>query len=210
MTKPIASLADLTPDPRNARRHNPRNVGMIEQALHTVGAARSIVIDEGGVVLAGNATIEAAAQAGIERVRVVEADGNELIAVQRRGLTDEQKAQLALYDNRAAELADWDPAVLAELAEAVDLSGLFGDDELAAILSRIPDADAWDAALGALPDGERAPFQQMTFTVSDEQAEHIKAALDKAKRMGSFIDTGNENSNGNALARVCEVFLGCS
>ena len=52
-----------------------------------VGAARSIVIDEDGVVLSGNATIEAAAQAGIDRVKVVEADGNEIVAVQRKGLT---------------------------------------------------------------------------------------------------------------------------
>ena len=63
----IETLADLKPDPRNARRHNPRNVGMLEKALNEVGAARSIVIDEQGVVLAGNATIEAAGRAGIER-----------------------------------------------------------------------------------------------------------------------------------------------
>lgn len=51
------SVGDLKPDPRNARRHTPGNVGAIEQALHEVGAARSIVIDEDGTVLAGNATI---------------------------------------------------------------------------------------------------------------------------------------------------------
>jgi len=50
------TLASLRPDPNNARRHTPRNVGMIETALREVGAARSIVIDEDGVILAGNAT----------------------------------------------------------------------------------------------------------------------------------------------------------
>ena len=49
------------------------------------GAARSIVIDEGNVVLAGNGTTDAAAEAGIAHVRVVEAAGDELIAVRRRG-----------------------------------------------------------------------------------------------------------------------------
>ena len=63
----VTSLADLTPDPRNARTHTPRNVGMIVDALHEVGAARSIVIDEDGVILAGNATAEAAAEAGMYR-----------------------------------------------------------------------------------------------------------------------------------------------
>lgn len=129
----IAHISDLTPDPQNARQHNPRNVGMIEQALGEVGAARSIVIDEDGVILAGNATIEAAAQAGIDRVVVVPADGSTIVAVQRVGLTPEQKTKLAIYDNRAAELATWDVGVLASIAERVDLSDLFREGELPAI-----------------------------------------------------------------------------
>src|SRR5687767_14240022 len=86
-TVTAAHLRDLTPDPANRRHHNPRNISMITDSLNAVGAGRSIVIDEDGVVLAGNATIEAAADAGIEHVRIIEASGHELIAVRRRGLT---------------------------------------------------------------------------------------------------------------------------
>lgn len=50
-------LAALIPDPRNARRHGARNRRLIVDALKDVGAARSIGVDERGVVLAGNATI---------------------------------------------------------------------------------------------------------------------------------------------------------
>jgi len=53
-----ATLADLRPDPANARKHNPRNIGMIVSALHQVGAARSIVSDEHGTILAGNGVVE--------------------------------------------------------------------------------------------------------------------------------------------------------
>jgi DNA polymerase-3 subunit gamma/tau len=35
----------------------------------------------------------------------------------------------------------------------------------------------------------------------------VKAAMDAAKAMGAFVDSLNENSNGNALARICEIFL---
>jgi len=124
-----ATLADLKPDPRNARRHNPRNIGMIVDSLHQVGAARSIVIDEDNVILAGNGVIEAAAEAGIMDVRIIEASGNEIIAVKRSGLTAEQKTKLALFDNRTAELADWDLDVLGDLD--IDLGDLFFDSELA-------------------------------------------------------------------------------
>lgn len=47
----------------------------------------------------------------------------------------------------------------------------------------------------------------MTFTVSDQQAEQIKDAIERAKDMGPYIETGNENRNGNAIARICETFV---
>ena len=133
-------IGDLTPDPKNARRHNPQNVGMIASALQEVGAARSIVVDEDGVILAGNATVEAAAQVGIERLRVIDADGDEIIAVRRTGLTPSQKVRLALFDNRAAELAEWDTEQLSALAEEVELGGVFSDSDLADIFSASDDA----------------------------------------------------------------------
>src|SRR5688500_15154670 len=94
------SLTDLTPYPRNARRHTERDLALIEKALREVGAARSIVVDETGTILAGNATVQAASQVGIHKVRVVETDGSELVAVRRTGLSPEQKRRLTLFDNR--------------------------------------------------------------------------------------------------------------
>ncbi len=132
MSKPIKKLSDLTPDPHNARGHDDRNVDMISSSLSEVGAARSIVIDEDGRVLAGNATINAAAKAGIDEVKVVEADGKQIVAVRRAGLTEEEKRRLALFDNRTAELATWDVDVLKKLRDddSKILQGLFEAEEL--------------------------------------------------------------------------------
>jgi hypothetical protein len=136
--KSIDHIKDLKPDARNARSHNPRNIGMIVDSLHEVGAARSIVIDEHGRILAGNGTIEAAAEAGITKMQVVDADGETIVAVRRSGLTEAQKTRLALWDNRAAETADWDAGVLAAFAaEGVKLDDLFVQDELDAIIGTL-------------------------------------------------------------------------
>lgn len=131
----ITHLSQLHPDRENARGHSQRNLDMIVRSLGEVGAARSIVVDEDGNVLAGNATIDAASIAGIENVRVVDADGETIIAVRRSGLTADQKKRLAYYDNRTAELAFWEAErMLADMEVGVDLSGMFSDKELAHIL----------------------------------------------------------------------------
>lgn len=54
----------------------------------------------------------------------------------------------------------------------------------------------------SLPSGEKSPFQQMTFTFADEQADMIRQAIDEIKQTDSYKYTetfGNENANGNAL-----------
>jgi hypothetical protein len=129
-------LGDLKSDQRNARKHNERNIKQIVDSLQEVGAARSIVIDENNIILAGNGVTEAAAIAGIENVRIIEANGNEIIAVRRSGLTDEQKTRLALWDNRAAELAEWDMDVLANLyqEDASVFDNMFSAKELENII----------------------------------------------------------------------------
>lgn len=128
MADDISHIRDLKSDPKNARKHSARGVGMIVNALHEVGAARSGVIDEDGRVLAGNATLEALGQAGIEKVKVVDAGGDEWVVVRRKGLTEQQKEALALYDNRTAELSGWDLPVLQNVE--MDLTKLFYNEEI--------------------------------------------------------------------------------
>jgi DNA modification methylase len=133
---------------------------MVVDSLHQVGAGRSIVIDENDVILAGNGVIEAAAEAGITKLRVVEADGQEIIAVRRRGLDPEQKRALAMFDNRTAELSEWNEEQLAKDQSAgLDLKPWFSEKELAAMVGKtvkfgetdpddVPDPRATDIRLG--------------------------------------------------------------
>ena len=129
-------ISELVPNPDNERQHSPRGIGLIVDALHKVGAARSIVIDEDNVIRAGNGTVEAAAEAGITKVVVIDADGSTLVAVRRTGLTPEQKRDLSLYDNRSAEFSSWRGDTLSKLAtDGHDLSGLFTAKELSKALT---------------------------------------------------------------------------
>ena len=138
MSDDLTHIKDLVPDPKNRRKHTPRNVGMIVDALHKVGAGRSIVIDENNEVLAGNATIEAAGEAGITQLKVIDATGDEIVAVRRTGLTTDQKRDLAIFDNRTGELADWDAdQLLKDVEVGVDLSSFFREDELSSLLDAV-------------------------------------------------------------------------
>ena len=123
-------LSALKADPENCRLHTTRNLAMITASLNDVGPARSIVIDERGVVLAGEGVRRAAITAGIHTVEVVEASGDRLVAVRRRDLSANQKRALALYDNRTSDLSEWDGDRIRSLLEAgEDLTRFFDDDE---------------------------------------------------------------------------------
>lgn len=113
----LVALSEVKPDATNPRRRTERSASLIENSLSEFGAARSIVIDEAGTVLAGNGTLEAAASIGIDRVLVVPADGNTLVAVQRTDLDERQKRRYSIADNRASDLSEWDAAILANLQE---------------------------------------------------------------------------------------------
>lgn len=158
------------PDPQNRRKHNPRNLGLVVDALQQVGAARSIVIDENDVILAGNGVSEAAAEAGITKVRVIEADGQEIIAVRRSGLSEEQKRALAMYDNRSGELAEWDAEQLqADLDAGLSLEPWFSDQEVAAIVK--------PAGKAGLTDPDTVPPERLTSIVTGDLFELARHRL---------------------------------
>jgi DNA modification methylase len=131
---------------------------MVVDALQQVGAARSIVIDEDNVVLAGNGVTEAAAEAGITKVQVVEVDGSTLVAVRRSGLTAEQKRALAIFDNRTAELAEWNAEQLqADVDTGLSLQPWFSADEQKILL-----AGKTGAPKDGLTDPDAVPHERPT------------------------------------------------
>tara|TARA_R100001224_G_scaffold49962_2_gene28825 strand:+ start:40 stop:1218 length:1179 start_codon:yes stop_codon:yes gene_type:complete len=130
----MTSINDLQNDHKNARKRTDRSSKLIKESLQKFGAARSIVIDENNRILAGNGTIAGAKAAGIKNLKVIETDGNEIIAVKRTGLSEDEKVGLALADNRTSDLSEWDINMLEELSQEHDLNPWFDNDDLKELL----------------------------------------------------------------------------
>ena len=132
----MTSINDLQNDPKNARKRTDRSAKLIKQSLEQYGAARSIVIDENNRILAGNGTIAGAKAAGIKNLKIIESNGDEIIAVKRTGLSEEEKVGLAIADNRSGDLSEWDIDMLEQLSKEHDLNDFFDKKELDDILSK--------------------------------------------------------------------------
>lgn len=129
-------LSSFKPDEKNANRGTKRGREALDVSITKFGFGRSILIDSADRVIAGNKTMEAALKRNPEqKVRVIETDGTEIIAVKRTDLnldTDAAAKGLAIADNRVAELdLSWNQDVLADLAGDIDLGFLFPKEESA-------------------------------------------------------------------------------
>lgn len=138
--KTIARLEDLTPDQQNANEGTLRGSQLLDTSVETFGAARSIVVDADGNVIAGNKTLEAAVERGLD-IEVVPTTGEELVVVQRMDLDmkDPKTRLLAVLDNRTAEVGlAWDKERLEkDLASGLQLNGMFTQEELDKALNAV-------------------------------------------------------------------------
>jgi site-specific DNA-methyltransferase (adenine-specific) len=106
---PISSLKQ---DANNARKHSPKNLKAIKGSLRKFGQQKPIVVDGEGVVIAGNGTLAAAQEIGWTEIDVV-----------RTALVGADAVAFALADNRTAELAEWDDAILGGALQALREGG---------------------------------------------------------------------------------------
>lgn len=191
------NINSLRPDPANARTHDSKNLKAIASSLEKFGQRKPIVVTPDSIVVAGNGTLEAAKSLGWTQIA---------IARTPVGWTWDQVKAFALADNRTAELAEWDDKVLADQLLELDANG-WELEELGFVSLQPPsDADLQNA-FDALNNDESI-LEQITFTLHKDQMQTVRSALEASKALGEYGDTGNENSNGNAITRVCELWLG--
>ena len=142
-----AKLNELTPDAHNANKGTERGRYMLDHSLRQYGAGRSILVDKHGKVIAGNKTLEAAADIGLEDMVIVRTVGDKLVVVQRDDLDlddGDDKARLMAYaDNRAGQIGlEWDAEALrVDIDAGLDLGDLFTDFEFEVIQAQAQTAE---------------------------------------------------------------------
>lgn len=193
------NITEIKPNPKNPRVIKDEKYRQLMHSLATFPEMlekRPLVcftdIDGKLVVLGGNMRLKAATELKMKKLPVTLADD----------WTEEQRAEFLIKDNVGYgewnwdELAnDWDQQQLTDWG--LDIPNFVGIEE---------GTDGF-----TLPDGDKAPFQQMTFTLADEQANIIKNAIDDIKGTDEYkyAETmGNENSNGNALYLIVAAWAG--
>lgn len=142
-TQPVAGLV---PYAENARTHSPSQVAQIAASIAEFGFVNPVLIGADDVIIAGHGRVLAAEKLGLAEVPVIVLSH----------LSDSQRRALVIADNRIAENAGWDEAMLkAEIAalheDAFDLDLLgFAEEELGRLL------DGLDAEIGGegAADGE--------------------------------------------------------
>lgn len=180
-------ISEIKPNPNNPRLIKDDKFAKLVKSVKDFPemlTIRPIVVNSDMIILGGNMRYKACKEAGLKEVYIIKA--NEL--------TEEQQREFLIKDNVSG--GEWNFEMLANEWNVEEL-------------------DAWGVELGgfdinaeeygdafSLKDGDKAPFQQMTFTLADQQAEQIKNAIDDIKQTDEYkyAETmGNENSNGNAL-----------
>jgi hypothetical protein len=180
-------ISQIKPNPENPRIIKDHKFKQLVESIKSFPQMlelRPIVIDENNVVLGGNMRLKACIEAGLTDVPVVQA----------KDLTDLQKKEFIVKDNVGYGEWDWE-----DLANSWDVEQItdWGLDINGFDVNANDLSDEF-----SLPSGDKSPFQQMTFTLADEQSIQIKNAIEEIKRTEEykFVETmGNENSNGNAL-----------
>jgi hypothetical protein len=197
-TRPVDRLI---PYVRNARTHSEDQIAQIAASIAEFGFVNPVLVGADDVIIAGHGRVLAAKRLGLTEVPVIVIDH----------LTDAQRRALVIADNRIAENAGWDEAMLrAELAalheEDIDLGVLgFSDADLMGLLQSIKGSVALggdgDAGGSASPPGG----PPASATLADRFGVPPFSVLDARKgwwqeRKRAWIDLGIRSELGRGAA----------
>jgi len=189
--------SDLRPNPKNWRTHPKAQQDALRGILAEVGMADACLareLDDGTLML-------------IDGHLRAETIGEEVVPVLILDVDEAEADKILATLDPLAAMADSDAVKLDDLLRNIDTGSEALQEMIAATAEQAKLYQVDEAKPPELPDGDRTPFRQMTFTIHDEQHELIEEAIAIAKKSGGGDSDVNENSNGNALAFICKVYI---
>tara|TARA_R110000824_G_scaffold30340_1_gene99997 strand:- start:10 stop:1236 length:1227 start_codon:yes stop_codon:yes gene_type:complete len=149
-------IDELDCDPANVRAHDSKNLDAIKSSLKRFGQQKPIVVNEKGIVIAGNGTLTAARALGWDSINIIttELDGVNATAY-------------AIADNRTGELAEWDNEALAKQLSALQIedealveAAGFSDAELTALVDEVTGITEGNTDPDEVPEVPEEPTAQ--------------------------------------------------
>lgn len=176
-------LDDLIPYDKNPRK-NDNAVEMVMASIKEFGFKNPIIIDKDNVIIAGHTRLKAAKKLKLKEVPTIQADD----------LTEEQVKAFRIADNKTAEEAEWDMALLLEELnelKAMDydtdltgfninqISGMFDEkeaveDDFEVVLPEVPETqlgDVWKLGNHRLMCGDSTDSKTVEKLMNGELAD---------------------------------------
>ena len=189
--------------PSNPRQWTQTDINRLAKSLEETPelfVARPLIVYPYGseyVILGGNLRYEGAKKNKMQDVPV---------HILEEGLSIEKMKEIVIKDN--GSFGEWDMDMLANEWDDLPLKE-WGIEGIGDWEQKDVSPDDFGEEF-SLPSGDKQPFQQITFMLSDFQANEIREALEDAKGLEAYktmITFGNTNSNGNAIALIVEQWI---
>jgi DNA modification methylase len=122
-------ISDLKVNPRNSRTHTKRQLRQIARSIEVFGFTNPVLVDRNNMIIAGHGRVAAAKRLGLSSVPTICLEN----------LTPDEIRAYVIADNRLAEKAGWDKAILAiELQHLLTIESNF---DIAITGFEIPEID---------------------------------------------------------------------
>ena len=173
----------LKPAKYNPRQITKKQYNDLKKSIEKFDLVDPIIVNKDYTVIGGHQRLKICKELKYKDVDCVILD-----------LTKEEERELNIRLNKSG--GDFDMDILANEFDMEELKEWgFKDIEFGLNIDKLDDTFSLD-------DSDKSPFQQITFTLADKQAELIRNKIKdiKGTEEYNYIETfGNENSNGNAL-----------
>lgn len=189
-------LSELSHPDKNARMHPDKQIAELKRSLEKYGQTRNLVIDENGVILAGNGLY----------IAMTEMGWTEALCLVKSGMTENDKKKLMLSDNRIFDLGVTDMSVfdsiIAELGDDLDVPG-YDDELLQTLIASSNDVDELMSDYGTVTEERREEIKQNAELYKNDNAERSTAAPLLVSENAQPVKTENEGDGNFVICADC-------